>query len=330
MTAPPASTGGVSIRDRVWIPAARPSEPPVMRRPAVYVLAATTVCVLGLNWPIMSNGVDVMPALWLGAFRMTGAALLVATIMAGRGALRRPSRSDLPILLTVGLLRLAFVTGAVFAALRFVPPGRSSILVWTSALWTAPMAALVLHEHLTALRLGGLALGCAGIVLLLEPWSLDWSDGNVLAGLGLLLLAAIASSATTVHVRAHRWQATPLELMPWQFAIAAVPLILIAVAVDGAPSVDWTLPAAGIVAYQVALASAFGVWGGLTVMRSIPAISANLTFMAIPVVGLGSSILLVGEPATISVVVSLALVLGGVALGLLSDRRAVDEVALAP
>jgi drug/metabolite transporter (DMT)-like permease len=317
-----------SIRDRVWVAPARSSEPPLMRRPAVYVLAATTVTVLGLNWPIMSNGVDVMPAMWLGAFRMAGAAVLVAAIMAARGALRRPSRRDLPILLTVGLLRLALVTGAVFAALRFVPPGRSSILVWTSALWTAPMAALVLHERLTALRLGGLALGCAGIVLLLEPWSLDWSDGDVLTGLGLLLLAAVASSATTVHVRAHRWRATPLELMPWQFAIAAGPLILIAFAVDGAPSVDWTLPAAGIVTYQVALASAFGVWGGLTLMRSMPAISANLTLMAIPVVGLGSSILLVDEPATVSVLVSLALVLSGVALGLLSDRRAVDEVPL--
>lgn len=301
-----------------------------MRRPAVYLLAAATVTVLGLNWPIMADGVDAMPAMWLAAFRLTGAAVLVGSIMAARSGLRRPTRHDVPILLTVGLLRLSVVTAAVFAALRAVPPGRSSILVYTSTLWAAPMAAVVLHERLTSLRLGGLALGCAGLILLLEPWSLDWSDGGVLTGLGLLLLAAVALAATTVHVRAHRWRATPLELMPWQLAIAAIPIIGIALAVDGPPSVDWTIPTAGIVAYQVALASAFGVWGGLTVMRSLPAISANLAFMAVPAVGLGSSILLVDEPASVAVVLSLALVLAGVALGLLSDRRRLDPIEIPP
>jgi drug/metabolite transporter (DMT)-like permease len=301
-----------------------------MRRPAVYLLAAATVTVLGLNWPIMANGVDTMPALWIAAFRMAGAAALVASIMAARGALRRPSRQDVPILLTVGLLRLAFVTAAVFAALRFVPPGRSSILVYTSSLWAAPMAAVVLHERLTRLRLAGLALGCTGLVLLLEPWSLDWSEGDAPVGLGLLLLAAVALAATTVHVRAHRWRATPLELMPWQFAIAAVPVVAIALVVDGVPSIEWTVPAAGIVTYQIALASGFGVWGGLTVMRSLPAISANLALMAVPAVGLGSSILFVDEPASVSIVVSLALVLSGVGLGLLSDRRGVEVTAPPP
>jgi drug/metabolite transporter (DMT)-like permease len=297
-----------------------------MRRPAVYGLAAATVAVLGLNWPIMSVGVDAMPALWLGAFRMTGAAVLVAAIMAARGALRPPSREDLPILLGVGLLRLACVTALVFAALRFVPPGRSSILAYTSSLWVAPMAAVVLGERLSALRVAGLAIGGAGLLLLLQPWAIDWSMRGLPAGLGMLIIASLANAATTVHVRAHRWRATPLELMPWQFTIAAIVVGAIAFAVDGLPSVDWSAGAIAIVAYQVALASTFGVWGGLTVMRSLPAISAGLAFMAVPAVGLGSSILLVDEPASLALVASLLLVLGGVALGLVADRRAVDPV----
>jgi drug/metabolite transporter (DMT)-like permease len=114
--------------------------------------------------------------------------------------------------------------------------------------------------------------------------------------------------------------------MPWQFTIAAIVVGAIAFAVDGLPSVDWSAGAIAIVAYQVALASTFGVWGGLTVMRSLPAISAGLAFMAVPAVGLGSSILLVDEPASLALVASLLLVLGGVALGLVADRRAVDPV----
>jgi drug/metabolite transporter (DMT)-like permease len=192
------------------------------------------------------------------------------------------------------------------------------------------MAALVLHERLTPLRIGGLALGSAGLILLLDPWSVDWADAHVLTGLGLLLLAAIGSAATTVHVRAHRWRATPLELMPWQFAIAVVPVTAVAFAIDGPPSVEWTVSTAGIVVYQIALASAFGVWGGLTLMRSLPAISANLALMAVPAVGLGASVVLVDEPASILVVLSLVLVLAGVGLGLLSDRGGLDAVAPSP
>lgn len=310
-----------TIRDRVWGPAIHPAEPAVMRPPAVYLLGAATVMVLGANWPIMAHGVTVIPAEWLAALRLCGAAALVAGFMAMRRRIRRPSRHDLPILVSVGVIRLAVVTTSVFVALRFVPPGRSSILVYASTLWTAPMAAVVLRERLTALRLMGLCLGCTGLVLLLEPWSLDWSDDRTVAGFGLLLFASIMSAATTVHVRAHSWRSTPLELMPWQLGIAALPITVLAFALDGLPHVEWTLATVGVVAYQIALASAFAVWGAITLMRSVPAISANLILMAVPVVGLLSSIVFVDEPASTTVALSLVLVLGGVGLGLLSDRR---------
>jgi drug/metabolite transporter (DMT)-like permease len=310
-----------TIRDRVWEDSTHPAEPPVMRTPAVYLLGAATVFVLGANWPIMARGVTVIPAEWLAALRLGGAAVLVATIMAVRSRIRRPVRHDLPILFSVGVIRLAVVTTSVFAALRYVPPGRSSILVYASTLWAAPIAAIVLHERLTALRVVGLALGCTGLVLLLEPWSLDWSNSRTITGFGLLLFASIMSAATTVHVRAHSWRSTPLELMPWQLGVAALPITVLAFALHGPPQVEWTVSTVGIVAYQIGLASAFAVWGAITLMRSVPAISANLILMAVPVVGLTSSIAFVDESASTAVALSLALVLVGVGLGLLSDRR---------
>ncbi len=243
--------------------------------------------------------------------------------MVARRGIRRPTRHDLPILLTVGVGQLAIVTTIVFVALRFVPPGRSAILVYASTLWTFPLAALVLHERLTAARIAGLALGCTGLALLLEPWSTDWSDGRTLLGFGLLLLASILNAATTVHVRAHRWRGTPLELMPWLLGVAAAPIIVLAFALHGPPHVEWTLSTTGIVAYEIVLVSGFAVWGLITLARSVPAMSAGLILMATPVVGLVSSIVLVDESASVAVAVSLVLVLGGVALGLRSDRSSV-------
>jgi drug/metabolite transporter (DMT)-like permease len=271
----------------------------------------------------MARGVGAMPAEWLAAFRLGGATILVTVFMAVRRGIRRPTRHDLPILFTVGVVQLAVVTTIVFAALRYAPPGRSAILVYASTLWTFPLAAIVLHEQLTAPRLIGLTFGCTGLALLLEPWSTDWSNGRTVGGFGLLLLASILNAATTVHVRAHSWRGSPLELMPWLLGIAALPITILAVVLHGLPRVEWTLSTTGIVVYQVALASAFAVWGLITLTRSVPAISASLILMAVPVIGLLSSVILVGESASIAVVISLALVLGGVALGLRSDRGTV-------
>jgi drug/metabolite transporter (DMT)-like permease len=62
-------------------------------------------------------------------------------------------------------------------------------------------------------------------------------------------------------------------------------------------------------------------------MRSLPAITSNLAFMAVPAVGLAASIAFVDEPASATTLLSLVLVLGGVVLGLLADRRRRDSIA---
>jgi drug/metabolite transporter (DMT)-like permease len=307
-----------SVGGRHWVRSR--DQAPVLRSPAVYVLAAGTIAVLGLNWPIMSIGVDHVPPLWLAALRIGGAAIVVGVVAVARG-IAAPPRADLPILWSVGLVRLALVTALVFSALAIVPPGRSSILVYTSSLWTVPIAVVFLHERLTSLRAFGLLLGSIGVVLLLEPWSLEWGDADLLVGIGMLLVAAIANAATTVHIRGHRWAGTPLGLMPWQMAVATVPIAAFAVIVEGSPAIVWDAPTVAIVAYQVLLGSAFGFWGLLTISRSLPAITTNLLLMAVPVVGLASSIALTDESLTVAVATSLVLILVGVGLGVASDRR---------
>lgn len=322
-----AARAFASLHAWVWDDArSSADEPPRMRRPAVFILVALTVGVLGANWPIMSVGVDLVPALWLGAFRLAGAAAVLAAVLGLRGTLRRPSRADRSILLSVGLARLALVTSLVFVALRFVPPGRSSILAYTGALWTAPLAAIFLRERLTDLRLSGLALGTIGLVLLVEPWSLDWRDSNLVWGIGMLLVAATANASSTVHIRGHRWVGTPIQLMPWQLGLAAIPLTLLALVLEGSPEIRWGWSTAAIVGYQILLGSSFGLWGVLTIGRSLPAITANLSVMAVPVVGLATSVAFVGEALTPPILAGLALVLSGVALGLLSDRLRPEPV----
>lgn len=219
-----------------------------MRPPAVYVIAALTILVLGLNWPIMAAGVTAIPPLWMTTVRLLGAACLVAAALATVGGLQRPSRGDYPILASVSLFRLALVTTLILTALERVPPGRSSILVYTSSLWAMPMAGVFLRERLGGLRIAGVLSGCLGILLLVQPWSLDWSLGSTATGYAMLLTAAVASAACTVHIRGHRWLRTELELMPWAFAAAGTVTGLLALLVEGAPGARWSLTLVAIMA----------------------------------------------------------------------------------
>lgn len=292
MTRPPLLTRG-------WVPAA---------------LLAATVLVLGMNWPLLAIGLEEISPLWLVTLRLQGATIVIFTISFLTGRLQAPRRADRPVLLSVAFGRLILVMALVFTALRLVPPGRASVLVWTSSLWTVPIAVAFLGEHMTRRRWVGIVLATAGIGVMVEPWNAQ-IDVGVLAGYGLLLLAAVIQAATAVHIRYHRWQSIPIELLPWQLLVAVVPMTLTTLGLEGLPSIDWSPLLVFIVAYQGALATGFAMWAQLTVLRVLPAITTNLALMMVPVIGLVSSIIVVDEVLTMPAAVATGMIGAGVLLG---------------
>jgi drug/metabolite transporter (DMT)-like permease len=73
------------------------------------------------------------------------------------------------------------------------------------------------------------------------------------------------------------------------------------------------------------LATGIAFWAQIVILRNLSAVSTNLTLMAVPVVGVSSSALLLGEDITTSLAIGLVLVIIGVAINLLSDRPVVDD-----
>lgn len=296
-----------------------------LTRPVIYALLGLVVLILGLNWPVMATGVKSVAPIWMGALRIGTATLLMVTVALARGTMSPPPRRDLPIVVSMALFRLAAVTVLVFTALELVPAGRSSVVVWTSSLWTVPIAALFLGERMTRARWLGLSLGIAGVVALFEPWGFDWSDSDVAIGHALLILAAITNASTAVHIRAHRWSIAPLDSMPWQLTAATLILVALGFVVEGPPVIDWTPQLVWVVLYQGLLATGIAFWVQIVILRNLSAVSTNLTLMAVPVVGVVSSAIILGEDVTTSLLLGLLLVILGVAVNLLSDRTGKPE-----
>ena len=296
-----------------------------LSRPVIYALLGLVVLILGLNWPVMATGVKSVAPIWMGALRIGTATLFMVAVAVARGTMSPPPRRDLPIVVSMALFRLAAVTVLVFSALELVPAGRSSVVVWTSSLWTVPIAAVFLGERMTRARWLGLSLGIVGVLALFEPWGFDWSDSGVAIGHALLVLAAITNAATAVHIRAHRWTIAPLDSMPWQLTAATTILVILGFAVEGPPVIDWTPQLVLVVLYQGLLATGIAFWVQLVILRNLSAVSTNLTLMAVPVVGVVSSALILDEDVTTSLLLGLILVILGVAVNLLSDRASKTE-----
>lgn len=285
------------------------------------VLLVLLVMVWGANWPIMKMGLGHIQPFWFVSIRMALGVLSMVVILLPTGRLRLPPRGDWPVIASVGLLNMGLFMILSNVALLVVPAGRSAILAYTTPLWVAPGAALFLGERLTPWRLAGVCLGLAGILVLFNPFGFDWSNHAALLGNGLLLLAALVWAAAILHVRGHRWQASPLELAPWQMLVGWAPVTLLAALVEGAPHPDGSFELIWVLLYNGTLATAFAFWAAVTVNRLLPALTVSLSFLCVPAGGLVFSAVMLGEGLSLTNMGGLSLIVAGVAMVALAGAR---------
>jgi drug/metabolite transporter (DMT)-like permease len=292
-----------------------------LTRGGAYGLLALVVVLWGANWPTMKVGLHYITPLWFGCIRMgLGSACLFA-YLAATGKLALPTRRDLPVIVSVGLCQMAIFQPLVNFGLQHVPAGRSSVLVYTTPLWVVPGAMLFLRERLTPLKLSGLLSGLLGVAVLFNPWALDWSNGGVVAGSLALMFGAMIWGVAILHIRGHRWYLSPLQLTAWQLLLAFLLLLPLAAAIDGGAAIQWNGTLIAVILYNGPLATAFCFWASTSISRALPAITSSLSFLAVPAMGIALSTLTLGEPLTLTLLGGFGLILAGVALVNLADRR---------
>jgi drug/metabolite transporter (DMT)-like permease len=196
----------------------------------------TVVVAWGLVWPVNKVLLASLTPLWLMTLRSAIATAALFAIAAALGRLARPPRADLPVLLSITLLHM--VGFGVLAAwgLALVPTGRSVVLAYTTPLWVVPGAALFLGDRLTPRRLAGVAMGLIGLGALFNPLAFDWTDRYAVLGNAAIVGAALLWAASILHIRGHRWQSTPFDLVPWEMLLATLLVAPLALAADGPPS----------------------------------------------------------------------------------------------
>ncbi len=287
----------------------RPGLPPLS-----LLLALAVMAVWGSNFVVIKYALGHLPPLTLALLRFTLAFFPLALF------LPRPAVSWRN-LASYGLLIGAGQFGLLFTAMRAdITPGLASLVVQAQVFFTIGLAARLSGERPAAAQLLALLLASTGIGVI--GFNTDGSATPL--GLTLVLLAAASWAGGNMVSRA----AGPVNMLGyvvWSSLFAVPPLFAMALALEG-----WPRMAAGIAGADTATWAAvlwqsvgntmfgYGAWGWL--MTRHDATSVAPLALLVPVFGLGSSALMLGEALQPWKLGAFALVMAGLSLGLLWPR----------
>lgn len=283
----------------------------------IQVLIVMTI-VWGMNWPVMKHAVNQYPPL---AFRFLCMALGVVCIWVIARALNVSLRVPRAMLGKVFLLALPNMIGwhlLCILGVSQLSSGRAAILGYTMPVW-AVLAGLAWGQKVSARGWAALVLSMVAMMLLLA------SELNAITGnpLGVLLMASAAASwgLGTAMVRKF-----PTGLHPITFTHAMLLPTLLAMGVSswlfegtshGLPQ-TWSvwLP----ILYNALGVFAFCQVGWFFLASTLPPIASSLSVMFIPVVGVASGVIALGEPVLFTDLSALCLILVSMTLVLFTKK----------
>ena len=286
-----------------------------LTKPGALVLFTFVIAAWGLNWTVTKLIVTQVAPLWTTAIRTGIGAVALLIMLAGSKQFTIPKRADFPDILAISLFHMVAFSALMTTGLKYVPVGRSIVLGYTTPLWVAPAAWLLLQEDLSARQVTGIFIGLTGLAVMFNPSAFEWGDRDALLGNGLLLLSAVAWSISILYTRAHRWIATPFQLVFWQALLATVVLTILALVIEGKLHIVWSGTLMMWFAYSGLVGTALGFWAMTVVGRSVPATTTSLGILATPVVGIGSSVAVLGEQVDQALLIAAAMIIVGIGVG---------------
>jgi drug/metabolite transporter (DMT)-like permease len=262
----------------------------------------------GYTWVPLKVGVAYSDPFVFAALRTLPGGILLLVLAAALGRPLRPKALGLTILL--GVLQTSGFMGLTIAALVSGGAGRTAILANTWQFWILLMAWPILGERLRGAQWLSVLLALGGLVLIVEPWSLQGVVSSLLALAGALSWGA---SAIVAKVLRRRHEVDLLSLTAWQTLFGSIPLVLLAVFVGGHMP-EWSGAFLWSLAFTLVGATGVASFLWLYVLQEMPAGIAGLGTMGTPVVGLLASWAQLGERPTALEVVGMIVILAGLAI----------------
>ena len=262
-----------------------------------------------------------VPSLAIAAWRLTiAAAILLPLVLArSRDELGRLGARDWWLGGASGVF-LAMHFASWIVSLEHTSVASSVALVTTNPIWIAIFSVLVLRERMPGLRAlaVGLSLAGSGVILWADTGVVTAGSPNPVLGNALALVGSLTMCGYLLIGRRLRSRMTLLAYVGVVYAVAALCLVLLALALDtrmgGYPKFAWILLAAMALGPQLLGHSAFNY--------ALKHVSATMIALAVLGEPVGSTLLawlMFGETVGPLKLAGMALLLGGIFLAARSE-----------
>jgi drug/metabolite transporter (DMT)-like permease len=279
------------------------------------VLLVILTLLWGFNWPVMKIGVRDFAPLSFRTLCMVGGVAMLFVMARVQGDSLKVGREHWPELVWLALTNMIIWYVLSIYGVKLLSSGRAAILGYTMPVWTALIGWLVYRDRLD-LRMGAGVLAAVAAIALLLGEELTRLAGRP-TGTLCMLSAAFVWAIGTQMMRRRKLPGSVLVLTFWMMVMSLIVCSLVAWLLERD---QWVRPPNlmewGAILYNAVLV--FGVsqllWFRLATL--LPPVASSLSVMLIPVVGLFSGMLLLGEvpswqdyAALICVLVAIATVL---------------------
>ena len=277
-----------------------------------FVLLAVLTLLWGVNWPMLKLALNELPVLTFRGTCLFFAGLIIIALHRAIGrSVAVPRRQWRPLLVT-GFFNVTVWHLSTGFGLVYTTSGRASIIAYTMPIWTVPVGYAVLGERPGWRRMSALALGSAGLGVLIATDA--QTIGAAPLGPLLVLCGAIGWACGTVALKRTDWQVSMWVLVGWQCLICGLPIFIAAAVVDAEtvkfPSL-WPLVS---VIYNIFAPFVICYYLYYEIVRIFPTGVATVGTLGIPMIGLFSGALILGEPLGWSEFTALGLVVAALAV----------------
>lgn len=268
----------------------------------------------GFNWVaariiLEALGPWTLRAVGIGLGDLT---LFIAAAVTGVSlAIPRGERSKIMI---AGVFNVAIFNVCSAYAQVFGTTSRAIVIAYSMPIWSAVLAYFVLGERLTKVKLLALVLCAAGLTILIWPLArIGFPFGALFA-----LICAWTWASGTIYLKWAKIRAPILATAAWQLLFGWLFLVSGMLAFEGLPHL-WILPDRILawIAYNgvIGMGMAYFLW--FVVVERMPAMTASLGSLLVPVVGVLGSAWLAGERPSLNDIVGFALIFAAAASVLL-------------
>ena len=278
------------------------------------LLALLVVALWGFNFVVIKLSVAALPPLLAASLRFGFAAVPLVFFV-------KPPKVAWQLVVAYGMAFGVGLYGFLNLSMAWgMSAGLSSLALQTQAFFTMALAFFLLGERPRRVQILGAAIAFAGIAVIGTERLAD----AALLPLGMTLLAALCWGLANILIK-KAGRIDPLSLTVWGALVAPLPLLALSLLIEGPEAVSAAMAGfdwgdAGLIAFLAYPATLLGmaIWSWLLAQH--PASVVAPFTLLVPITGLGSGYLVLGETITPIEIAGAGLVIAGLVVTLMRPR----------